>query len=125
MDVDPLDIGVRPVVEREHEIDDPRRGIAIGMRAHVDERKAALAGREHERIGGLVHRLAVEHFARRKPHHAAHRRGVERCDARRDVDRAEPVALALVDREGDDETLLGRIVGAGAEMCASANPFLM
>ena len=90
---------MRTIFESEDHIDDFRRGIAVGVRANIGEWKSALAGSDRNVVDGLSDSLAVEGIARRKSRDGAQHGGIQRCDARVNVDLPKSIAHPFVDGE--------------------------
>ena len=108
-DVDALDVGVRTFLDDESQIDLVAFEIAIAARPHDRERIAALGDLDGHVFDGLFDRVGVVDAARRHPQLRAQRIGIDGADVRHDIDRAEAILIALVDREGDDEALVAGI----------------
>src|SRR6185312_13656252 len=109
-DVDALDVGARALFHDEGEVDRVGLGVAVAARANIGEGVAAARGLDGHRLDALLHQVGVVDAARAELDLAAHDGRIDRAHVRDDVDLADLVLRALVDGEGDDEALLGRVV---------------
>src|SRR6185312_7269318 len=109
-DVDALDVGARALFHDEGGVDRVGLGVAVAARAHIGEGVAAARGLDGHRLDALLHQVGVVDAARAELDLAAHDGRIDRAHVRDDVDLADLVLRALVDGEGDDEALLGRVV---------------
>src|SRR5690606_29481551 len=82
-----------------------RYRIAIHLRTDPGEREAERGDLERDRLDGLVHFLRAVDLAGFRRHPALQHGRVDAGYRRLDVDAAEPVLLALLHREGDEEPL--------------------
>jgi hypothetical protein len=108
-DVDPLDIGALPLLDREKEVDGPPLAVAIRSRLHRGERETLPRGFDRHVLDRFLDRFRVVDVARRHPQARLQQPAAQRRYLRADLDGADPILLALVDREGDDESLLRRV----------------
>src|SRR5579883_2076442 len=111
-DIDALDIDARPLLDVEGHVDGEIVLIAPDIGPHVDEGVAQRSDGIGDGGDGLVDLVGVVPITR------AHRQvrlellDLQALEVRRHLDLAELVALALVDREGDEEAItVGRKLG--------------
>src|SRR5262249_4546514 len=110
--VDALDVDARTVLDRVDDVDDLRLEVPITARSDRRERISALGDFDRHVFDSLLDRLGIVDVAGDRPHLAPERVGVNYRNARLQVDDAEPVAVAFLDREGDDEAAAARVVFA-------------
>ncbi len=108
-DVDPFDIGARPLVDHIGEVYQPRLVVAVGARMHLREGIAALRRLDREVLGGLLDRFGVVGVAGARLEARPQRGRVDVAHVRLDVDGAEAIRLAFLEREGDEESFLGGV----------------
>ena len=110
MDVDALDIGSRALIDHEGDVDPPCRGIADGAGEGLREGKAESCQFDREDVGCLVQRAAVEHRAGTRHQQATKFFAVQSRDVADDIDVAEMIQRAFIDRERQRKSVCCGIV---------------
>ena len=108
--VDALDIGARPLLDREDDRDRMGVEIAVAARPHHCEGITAARSLDLHLLDRFLERLDVVERADADAREAAQRCGIEIGDARLEVDGANAILLAFLDLEGDHEALALRII---------------
>ncbi len=103
--IDPVDVDPWTFLNVVGNADRLRLAIAVDPRPHVDECITQAAELIGDRVDRLLDLVGVVPVALDRVDLLAQRFGIEVAQARHDVDLAEAVALALIDREGDEEPL--------------------
>ena len=113
-DVDALDIDARPLLDVEGHVDREIVLVAPDVGADLDEGVAQRTDEVRQRGDGLFDLAGVVPVAFGHRQIALQDVDIESLEAGGNLDLAELVALALVDREGDEEALaVGRQLGDG------------
>ncbi len=112
-DVDALDIGPDPFIDDEDDVDQVVLRVAVAARAHRRKRISVLGDLDSDVFDRLFDRVAVVDVAAMHAQNVLQRYGIDRADIRLNLDIAEVIKGAFLDREGDDEALDGGIVFAG------------
>src|SRR6185437_7906696 len=107
-DVDTLDIDARPFLDLESHVDRATVDVALDPRLDIDKGIAPVAERFSERRDGLVDLVGVVPVAFRDGHQRFQILGLHVRQLIGDADLAESVALAFLDREGDEEAVARR-----------------
>jgi hypothetical protein len=94
------------------------------MRADVDKRVAGFCGGERQVVDRLVDGGAIETVALPHAQKAAQRRRIHVGDTRGHLDAAEAVTIALIDRVGEDEAPIVRVVDTGGGYAHVGEPVL-
>src|SRR5262245_22887614 len=109
-DVDALDVDAGALLEHEGDVDDARLEVAVATPPHLGEGVAALRHFDRDVLHGLFHLIGVVDGARAHAQASAQRDRIDIANVGHDVDAAEAVEVALLDRVGDDEAPLLGIV---------------
>ena len=99
VDIDALDIGSRPLIDRKRNVDAPRVGIVGGAGEDLREGKTELGELDRENFGGLVQRAAVEHRAGPRHKHRTEFFGIQSRHIAHDGDVAEMIERSFIDRK--------------------------
>ena len=114
MDFDAFDVGPRPLIEHEGDIDAPRIGVAGGARDGLRKGIAEFCEFDGENFVCLVQHIAVEHGAGPRKKQPPEFLAVKSRHIADDIDLAEVIERALVDRKRQRESVCrGIIVGIG------------
>ena len=108
--IDALDVDPGTFVDGEGDRDGMRIEIAVAARVHDREGITAPRGLDLHLLDRLLQRLGVVERPDIDARVAAQRIGIERRDAGLEIDRRNPVLLAFLDLEGDQEALFLRII---------------
>ena len=111
-DIDPLDIDARAFADIEDQVHDVLSGVADNPRLHLDESIAAIVHIQLHRIDAASDRVAIIPIALVDLQIVPQSVAVQVAQLRVDGDLADPVAITLADREGEEETgAIGRQLG--------------
>ena len=101
---DAFDVDARPFLDHVGHVDGTGRKVAVAARLDLSEGVAEARELDGDFFERLLHLLGVIDRAFAAPNLGAQHRRVDVAQVRQHVDLAELVLLALVEREGDDET---------------------
>ncbi len=133
VDLNALDIGPRPLIDHEGNIDAPSSGIAGGAGDSLCEGKTKLRELGRKNFVRLVQRVTVEHGARPRDDQATKFFGIQPRYIADDIDVAEMIERAFIDRKRNFKSVCDRIVfglrrshaGVGIALAAIVQPQLL
>src|SRR5262249_20607304 len=108
-----LDIGAHAFIDHEYNVDEMVLRVALAARAHRGERISVLGDLDGEVFDRLFDRIAVIDVAAVHTQNRLQGRRIDSADVGLNLDAAEAVKSAFLDRESNDEALDRRIIFAG------------
>ncbi len=110
MDIDALDVAAGARLDRVDEMDDVIGLIAIVPRLHHDERITVPGGLDRKLFDRPLHRFGIVDVADAGPQPRVQDHRIQVAQAGPEIDRADPVLVALLDGERDREALLTSVI---------------